>query len=96
MATETSIIKRARKQASRPQLFAPLSELEMAQEHASTDCLDVLEDTMRFFLQKASEASDEKAAKRLARYADRAFKTLALYHPSTIDSRELSRSSPFE
>ena len=49
MATETSIIKRARKQASRPQLFAPLSELEMAQEHASTDCLDVLEDTMRFF-----------------------------------------------
>jgi hypothetical protein len=83
MATETSIIKRARKQASRPHLFAPLSDLEMAQEHASIDCLDVL--------QKASEASDEKAAKRLARYADRAFKTLALYHPFY---HRLSRTKP--
>ena len=55
------------------------------------DCLDVLEDTMRFFLQKASEASDEKAAKRLARHADRAFKTLALYHPFY---HRLSRTKP--
>jgi hypothetical protein len=44
MATETSTIKRARKQASKPRLFAPPSEIEMAQGHASIDCLDVLED----------------------------------------------------
>ena len=91
MATETRKTKRAVKQASRPRLSAPPSEPEMAREHASIDCLDVLEDTMTFFLQKASEASDEKAAKRFARYADRALKTLALYHPFY---HRLSRTKP--
>ena len=36
---------------------------------------------MKFFLRRAIEASDEKAANRFARNADRALKTLALYDP---------------
>jgi hypothetical protein len=57
------------------------SEPDMVHEHASIDSLDVLEEAMKFFLRRAIEASDEKAAKRFARDADRALKTLALYHP---------------
>jgi len=54
---------------------------ETANEQASIDSLDVLEEVMKFFLRRAIEASDEKGAKRFARDADRALKTLALYHP---------------
>lgn len=53
----------------------------MADEHTSIDSLDVLEEAMKFFLQRTIEASDEKAAKRFARHAHRALETLALYHP---------------
>ena len=36
---------------------------------------------MKFFLRRATEASDEKVAKKFARDADRALKALARYHP---------------
>ena len=91
MATKAHTAKRAFKQSNKPRLSALPSEPEMAREHASIDCLDVLEDAMTFFLQRASEASDEKAAKRFARDADRALKTLALYHPFY---HRLSRTKP--
>jgi hypothetical protein len=91
MATKAHTAKRALKQSNKPRLSAPPSEPEMTPEHGSIDCLDVLEDTMRFFLQMAREAPDAKAAKRFARYADRAFKTLALYHPFY---HRLSRTKP--
>ncbi len=78
---ETANESESVKQAKKLQLSAPPSELEMAHADAPVDPLDILEDTMMFFRQKAREASDEKTAKQCARYADRAFKTLALYHP---------------
>ena len=66
----------------------------MVHEHASIDCLDVLEHTMTFFLQKASEASERRPPRdshdtQTARLRPWLYTTL-----STIDSRELSRSSP--
>ena len=72
------------------------SEPEMVHEYASIDSLDVLEEAMKFFLQRASEASDEKAAKRFARYADRALKTLALYHPFYHRLSRTKRGGPCE
>jgi hypothetical protein len=77
MAAETRTTKRALKQASKRRLSAPPSE----PEHASIDSLDVLKEVTKFFLRRAIEASDEEAAKRFARDADRALKTLARYHP---------------
>jgi hypothetical protein len=53
----------------------------MVRERASIDCLVVLEEVMKFFLRRAIEESDEQAAKRFARDADRALKTLARYRP---------------
>ncbi len=88
LARERRTIKCAVKQANKPQLSVP------PLEHATVDCLDVLEDTMMFFRQKAREASDEKTAKQFARYADRAFNTPALYHhflPSTVANHAVSR-----
>jgi hypothetical protein len=73
--------KRAAKQARKPRLSAPPSLPEMAHQDASVDCLNVMEEAMKFFLRKAIEASDEKVAKRFAREADRALKALARYNP---------------
>jgi hypothetical protein len=81
MATETHATKRAVKQARKPRLSVPPSEPEMAHEGASIDCLVVLEEVMKFFIRRAIEESDEQAAKRFARDADRALKTLARYRP---------------
>ena len=81
MATETHATKRAVKQARKPRLSAPPSEPEMANQHTSIDCLDVMEEVTKFFLRRAIEASDEKVAKRFARDAHRALKTLARYRP---------------
>jgi len=53
----------------------------MALGDASVDCLDIMEECMKFFLRRAIEASDEKAEKKFARDADRALKALARYHP---------------
>jgi hypothetical protein len=53
----------------------------MANQHTSIDCLDVMEEVTKFFLRRAIEASDEKVAKRFARDAHRALKTLARYDP---------------
>ena len=91
MATKAHTAKRAFKQSNKPRLSALPSEPEMVHEHASIDSLDVLEEAMKFFLRRAIEASDEKAAKRFARDADRALKTLALYHPFY---HRLSRTKP--
>ena len=92
MVTKAHTAKRAFKQSNKPRLSASPSEPEMVHEHASIDSLDVLEEAMKFFLRRAIEASDEKAAKRFARNADRALKTLALYHPFY---HRLSRTKPF-
>jgi hypothetical protein len=40
-----------------------------------------MEEVMQFFLRRAIEASEEKAAERWAQEANRAFKALARYHP---------------
>jgi hypothetical protein len=53
----------------------------MADEDASVDCLDIMEEAMKFFLRGAVEASQEKAAERWAQEANRAFKALARYRP---------------
>ena len=45
------------------------------------DCLHIMQECMKFFLRRATEASDEKVAKKFARDADRALKALARYHP---------------
>ena len=81
MSATKVIAKRAAKQARNPRLSAPPSLPEMAHEGASVDCLDIIEEAMKFFLRRAIEASDEKAAKRFARDADRALKALARYNP---------------
>jgi hypothetical protein len=96
MATKAHTAKRAFKQSNKPRLSALPSEPEVVHEHASIDSLDVLEEAMKFFLQRASEASDEKAAKRFARYADRALKTLALYHPFYHRLSRTKRGGPCE
>jgi len=79
MATKTHRAKRAFVQASKPRLSAPSSEPEMANE--DVDCLHIMQECMKFFLRRATEASDEKAAKKFARDAHRALKALARYHP---------------
>ncbi len=81
MARERRTIKCALKQASKPRLSAAPSEPEVGKEHASIDCIAVMEEMMQFFLQGAIETSDEEAAKKLAKDANRAFKALARYHP---------------
>jgi hypothetical protein len=73
--------KRTAKQARKPWLSAPPSEPEMPHEGASVDCLQVMEEAMKFFLRRAIEATDENAAKRFARDADRALKALARDNP---------------
>ena len=66
MATKAHSAKRTFKQSNKPRLSALPSEPEMVHDHASIDSLDVLEEAMKFFLRRAIEASDEKAAKRRA------------------------------
>jgi hypothetical protein len=73
--------KRAVKRATKPRLSAPPSEQEKTNEHASIDCVAVMDEVMQFFLRRAIEASEEKAAERWAQEANRAFKELARYHP---------------
>jgi hypothetical protein len=79
--TKAHRTKPAVKQARKPQLSAPPSEPEMANEHASIDSLDVMKEIMKFFLRRAIEGADEEVAKRFVQDADRAFKELARYHP---------------
>ncbi len=72
--------KRA-KNLNKRELSAAPPKPEVANHQVCYDPVAVMEDVMKFFLQRAIETSDEEAAKKLAKDANRAFKALARYHP---------------
>jgi hypothetical protein len=90
--TKAHTTKRAVKRASKPRLSASPKEPEMAHEHASVDCLDIMEEAMKFFLRGQSRrrrrrlprGGRKKQTARLRHWLDTARSTIDSTVPASI------------